>query len=140
MYLVGKAQEKITTFRTQKRRNAETGKTYPWIYRTTAMVNQYYFYILDGDFGPLFIKFASYFPYQAKVCLNGHEYVKRQLRKAGIAFQALENGILSCADPARLQAICDGLTPQKIDRVVRKWLRRLPHPFSALRLPRFDGE
>ena len=131
VYLVGKAQEKITTFRTQKRRNAETGQTYPWIYRTTAMVNQYYFYILDADFGPLFIKFASYFPYQAKVCLNGHEYVKRQLRKAGIAFRALENGILSCADPARLQVICDGLTPQQIDRVVRKWLRRLPHPFSA---------
>ena len=45
VYLVGKAQEKITTFRTQKRRNLETGKTYPWIYRTTAMVNQYYFFI-----------------------------------------------------------------------------------------------
>ena len=131
VYLVGKAQEKIATFRTQKRRNPETGKTYPWIYRTTAMVNQYYFYILDADFGPLFIKFASYFPYQAKVCLNGHEYVKRQLRKAGIAFEALDNGILSCADSARLQAICDSLTPQKIDRVFRKWLRRLPHPFIA---------
>ena len=131
VFLVGKAQEKISTFRTQKRRNPETGKTYPWIYRTTAMVNQYYFYILDEDFGPLFIKFASYFPYQAKVCLNGHEYVKRQLRKAGIGFEALDNGILSCADPARLRAICDSLTPQKIDRIFRKWLRRLPHPFTA---------
>jgi hypothetical protein len=127
---VGKAQEKISTFRTQKRRNWETGKTYPWIYRSTAMVTQYYFYIWDEDFGPLFIKFSSYFPYQAKVCLNGHEYVKRQLRKAGIAFEALDNGILSCADPARLHAICTGLTPQKINRVFRKWLRRLPHPFS----------
>jgi hypothetical protein len=130
VFLVGKAQEKIATFRTQKRRNPQTGKTYPWIYRTTAMVNQYYLYILDEDFGPLFIKFSSYFPYQAKVCLNGHEYVKRQLRRAGIAFEALDNGILSCADPARLQAICDSLTPQKIDRVFRKWLRRLPHPFT----------
>jgi hypothetical protein len=127
---VGKAQEKIATFRTQKRRNPQTGKTYPWIYRTTAMVNQYYIYVLDEDFGPLFIKFSSYFPYQAKVCLNGHEYVKRQLRRAGIAFEALDNGILSCADPARLQAICNSLTPQKIERVFRKWLRRLPHPFT----------
>jgi hypothetical protein len=128
---VGKAQEKLSTYRTQKRRNPETGKTYPWLYRSTALVNHYYFYLVDDDFGPLFIKFASYFPYQAKVCLNGHEYVKRQLAKASIAFQALDNGVLTCADPARLQAICDGLTPQKIDRVVRKWLRRLPHPFTA---------
>ena len=28
---------------------------------------------VDEDFGPLFIKFCSYFPYTARVCLNGHE-------------------------------------------------------------------
>lgn len=128
---VGKAQEKLSTFRTQKRRNPETGKTYPWLYRSTVMANQYYFYLVDEDFGPLFIKIAGYFPYQAKVCLNGHEFVKRQLEKAGIAFEALDNGILSCADPARLQAICHSLTASKIERVFRKWLRRLPHPFTA---------
>jgi len=59
------------------------------------MVNQYYFYLVDDGFGPLFIKFSSYFPYQAKVCLNGHEYVKRQLSKAGISLDAADNAILS---------------------------------------------
>ena len=128
---VGKAQEKTWTFRTRKRRNPVTGKTYPWIYRTTAMVNQYYFYLVDGDFGPLFIKFGSYFPYPVKVCMNGHEYLKRQLAKAGIAFEALDNGILSCASPRRLQRIADGLTAEKIERLFRKWLARLPHPYPA---------
>jgi hypothetical protein len=51
---VGKAQEKITTFRTEKRRNPETGRTYPWIVRSTALVNQYYFYCVDRDFGQKF--------------------------------------------------------------------------------------
>ena len=59
---VGKAQEKTATFRTEKRKNPETGKTYPWIVRATAMVNHYYFYCVDKDFGPFFIKFCSYFP------------------------------------------------------------------------------
>jgi hypothetical protein len=36
-----------------------------------------YVYILDRDLGPLFIKFCSYFPYAAKLCLNGHEWLKR---------------------------------------------------------------
>lgn len=31
----------------------------------------------------------------------------------------------------RLQAICDGLSPEKIDGLLRKWLRKLPHPFTA---------
>ena len=71
------------------------GKTYPWIIRSTAMLNHYYFYILDRDFGPLFIKFCSYFPYPAKLCLNGHEWLKRQLTQRGIAFEPLDNGIRS---------------------------------------------
>jgi hypothetical protein len=128
---VGKAQEKTSVFRTEKRRNPATGQKYPWIVRSTAMVNHYYFYCIDADFGPFFLKFCSYFPYNAKLCLNGHEYVKRQLAKEGIAFEALDNGILSCADPQHLQALCDGLDAARIDALLRKWLARLPHPFAA---------
>src|SRR5262249_27113110 len=128
---VGKAQEKMPVFRTEKRRNPDTGQTYPWIVRSTAMVNHFYFYGLDEDFGPFFIKFCTYFPYNAKLCINGHEYVKRQLAKEGIAFEALDNGILSRADPRRLQQLCDGLSAAKIDGLLRKWLARLPHPFAA---------
>ena len=127
---VGRAQEKTSVFRTEKRTNPTTGKKYPWIVRSTAMVNHYYFYCIDEDFGPFFLKFCSYFPYNAKLCLNGHEYDKRQLAKEGIAYEALDNGILSCADPKRLQRICDALSAAKIDALLRKWLARLPHPFT----------
>lgn len=127
---VGKAQEKTPVFRTQKRKNPKTGQSYPWIVRSTAMVNHYYFYCVDEDFGPFFLKFCSYFPYNAKLCLNGHEYLKRQLAKEGIAFEALDNGILSCDDPQRLQEIADGLSAAPIDALLRKWLARLPHPFT----------
>jgi hypothetical protein len=95
------------------------------------MCNHDYFDLADEDFGPLFIKFASYFPYTARVCLNGHEYLKRQLAKEGIAFEALDNGVLSCADPVRLQDIADGLNASKIAALVDKWLKRLPDPFTA---------
>lgn len=128
---VGRAQEKTSVFRTEKRTNPTTCKKYPWIVRSTAMVNHYYFYCVDEDFGPFFLKFCSYFPYNAKLGLNGHEYVKRQLAKEGIAFEALDNGILSCANPKRLQEICDQLSAEKIDALLRKWLARLPHPFTA---------
>src|SRR5712675_2277546 len=95
------------------------------------MVNQYYFYCVDEDFGPFFLKFSTYFPYNAKLCLNGHEYAKRQLAQKGIGFEALDNGVLSCDDPKRLQAICDGLSAEKIDALLRKWLRLVPHPYTA---------
>src|SRR6202035_6165810 len=69
--------------------------------------------------------------YTAKLCLNGHEYAKRQLDNKGIGYEALDNGILSCGDPRRVQAICDGLSAEKIDALLRKWFRKLPHPFTA---------
>ena len=94
------------------------------------MVNHYYFYGIDEDFGPFFLKFCTYFPYNAKLCINGHEYVKRQLAKEGIPFEALDNGVLSCANPTRLQQLCDGLSAYKIDALLRKWLTRIPHPFT----------
>ena len=118
-------------FRTEKRRSPVTGKSYPWIVRSTAMVNHYYVYAVDRDFGPFFLKFCTYFPFNAKLCVNGHEYAKQRLARKGIAFEALDNGILSCADPARLQQICDGLSAEKIDGLLRKWLRLLPHPFTG---------
>jgi hypothetical protein len=65
---VGRAQEKTWIFRTEKRVNPITGKSYPWIVRGTALVNQFYFYCLDADFGPFFIKFCSYFPYNGRLC------------------------------------------------------------------------
>jgi hypothetical protein len=126
---VGKAQEKASVFRTEKRRDA-AGKTYPWIIRSTAMVNHYYVYILDRDFGPLFLKFCSYFPYPAKLCLNGHEWLKRQLTQREIPFEPLDNGIRASDAPARVQRIADTLDAAKIDAVFRKWLRRVPHPFA----------
>jgi len=128
---IGKAQEKTPVFRTEKRKSPTTGRPYPWIVRSTAMVNHYYVYAVDRDFGPFFLKFCSYFPFNAKLCLNGHEYAKCQLARQGIAFEALDNGVLSCADPERLQKICDGLSAQKIDALLRKWLRLLPHPFTG---------
>jgi hypothetical protein len=128
---IGKAQEKMPVFRTERRRNETTGATYPWLVRSTAMVNQFYIYCVDRDFGPFFLKFSSYFPYTAKLCINGHEYAKQQLAKKNIGFEALDNGVLSCYDPKRLQAICDGLSAEKIDALLRKWLRLLPHPYTA---------
>jgi len=129
---IGRAQEKTALFRTEKRRDAE-GRSYPWIVKTTGFVNHFYVYAVDADFGPFFLKFCSYFPYNAKLCLNGNEWAKRQAAQAGIGFTALDNAFAAIEDPhdvAAVQAICSSLGPEQIDALLRKWLARVPHPFS----------
>ena len=120
---IGVAQEKAQAFNGKKvdgRFEFKRGKA--------VYVNHYYFYIDDEDFGPLFIKVCSYAPWSVKLCLNGHEWAKRQLEKHQIAYEALDNGFLSCAEPDKLQQICDSLGPADIDRVFRKWLGRMALP------------
>lgn len=127
---IGVAQEKARVPRTV-RKAFGNGGTIPWINYSSANVNFYYFYCLDEDFGPFFIKFCSYFPYTAKLCINGHEYLKCQLEHRGIDYEALDNGISWCEDLPAAQRICDHFDERKIEAFFRKWLRRLPHPFSA---------
>ncbi len=127
---VGVAQEKTRVWRTARRRDPATGKPYPWLYQEQAMVNHWYFYGFDADFGPFHFKFCGYFPYTGQIYFNGHEYAKRQCLKAGIAFTSLDNAFGAVSDAEAVQRICDGLTDQKIYRFAGKWLARLPQPFT----------
>ncbi len=127
---VGVAQEKNRVWRTAQRRDRASGRRYPWLYQEGAMVNHWYFYGFDADFGPFHIKFCGYFPYTGQIYFNGHEYAKQQYLKEGIAFTALDNAFGTVSDPAAVQRICDGLTDQKIYRFAGKWLARLPQPFT----------
>ena len=120
---IGVAQEKAQAFQGKK-----INGRFEYTRDKTVYVNHYYFYIDDADFGPVFLKVCSYAPWGTKLCLNGHEWAKRQLAKKRIAYEALDNGFLSCADPNRLQEVCDSLGPEDIDRLFRKWLKRLPLP------------
>jgi hypothetical protein len=93
-------------------------------------VGMYYFYVLDREFGPGFIKICTYFPYPAKVWCNGHEWAKRQAAREGIDFSELANGFASCGDPAALQAICDHFGPADVQGFFDRWTAVIPIPFT----------
>ncbi len=63
--------------------------------------------------------------------LNGHSWAQRQLDKAGIEYEALDNGFRWCADPAALQRICNRLGPSAVHTFFWRWFHRLPSPFAA---------
>ena len=114
------------------RNRSRTPKTV-WFefFRERRRVGVYYFYIVDPDFGPGFIKICTYFPYPARVWLNGHEWSKRQADHAGIAYRALSNGFGACPEPERLQAVCDSLAPGHIQAFFDRWMACIPTPLTA---------
>lgn len=127
---VGVAQERASSFRGQKH-VGPTARVDFTFQRHNVYVNHFYFYFEDLEWGPGFLKVGSYLPYPVKLCLNGHEWAKQQLRREGIGFESLDNGFFTCAAPQRLQAICDRLGAEDVQACFDRWSRRLPWPLSA---------
>jgi hypothetical protein len=126
---IGVAQEFQRVWAAYRRETSTAAPQFTFA-KADRRVTCYYFYLWDADFGPAFIKVCSYFPYPAKIWVNGHEWAKRQAERAGIAFTELSNGFAACDDPAGLQEICDRLQPGTIEVFAQRWLHRLPMPFG----------
>lgn len=93
-------------------------------------VNQYNFYLLDREWGRLFVRVCPHFPFSARVCLNQHHWLARRLTAEGIAFRQCGNAFLRCGEPRRLQQLADALTPRDVARGAQKWLRALTPFFT----------
>jgi hypothetical protein len=127
--LIGVAQERASAWRGTKH-SRPGGITFVYS-RHAVYVNHYYIYILDPDWGPAFIKIGGYAPYTVKICLNGHEWAKRQLQRQRIPFTALDNGFRTCARPDTLQQICDSLDAAAVERFFARWQHQIPFPLTA---------
>jgi hypothetical protein len=124
------AQEFQWVFSATKRTGSGAGVWFDW-HKTERRVGIYYFYVLDAEFGPGFIKICTYFPYPAKVWLNGHEWAKRQASRDRIGFTALANGFAASEDAAALQAICDRFGPDDIQGFFDRWMAVIPTPLTS---------
>ena len=101
--LVGVAQEKASIGKSWPRKGQEKAR-HPHMDwgREMAYINHFYFYLWDSEWGAAFWKTNAYAPWPIWLWLNGHEWAKRQLEKAGIDYEALDNGFRSCSDAAAL--------------------------------------
>src|SRR4029077_4481633 len=96
------------------------------VYRQRKCVHiyQYYFHPI---FGFMHARIQTWFPFRVYVCLNGREWLARQLDQAGLAYQRRDNCFPWVADLERAQALADeqqqAAWPQLLDG-----LRRSLHP------------
>jgi hypothetical protein len=129
--LLGTGQERAYAWRSWKP-GSQAQAPHPHMEwgRQAVLVNHFYYYLWDPDWGTAFWKTNAYAPYPIWLWLNGHEWAKRQLTKAGIAYEALDNGFRGCEDPQALQRTCDRLGPRDVERFFWRWFHRLPSPFT----------
>jgi hypothetical protein len=92
--------------------------------------NVYYFYRVDPQCGPMFVRVCPYFPFNIDVWMNGHNWLARQMQREGIDFVQRDNLFIECAKPERLQELADAFAPQDIQQPINAWLAKFVPFFS----------
>jgi hypothetical protein len=93
-------------------------------------VNLYYFYLQHPQCGRIFLRVCPYFPFNARLWMNGHDWLASRLRAEGIAFQQRDNAFSHCADPERLQQLANAFGPEDITATVEPLLQEYIPYFS----------
>ena len=66
-----------------------------------------YFYHQHPVFGFMHLRLQTWFPFQIEVCLNGREWLARQMDRAGLSYQRQDNYFASIDDLPKAQALMD---------------------------------
>lgn len=66
-----------------------------------------YHYFLHPDFGLMHVRVQTWFPFTVDLCLNGREWLARQMDRAGLRYEQRDNCFVRVSDPARAQALLD---------------------------------
>jgi len=66
-----------------------------------------YHYHLHPRFGWMHARLQTWFPFRVYVCLNGREWLARQMDQAGLAYRRRDNSFTYLQDPDQAQRLCD---------------------------------
>jgi len=73
----------------------------------------YYLCYLDEEFGFMFVKIQTWFPFNIQIYINGRELMKKVFDKNGITYGCYDNSFTDISDVAKAQALADKSDPKK---------------------------
>jgi hypothetical protein len=94
-----------------------------------------YYYLMHPRFGFMHVRVQTWAPYTLRVCVNGREWLARQLDAAGIGYRRRDNCFLSIADLAGAQALMN-------EQTTLDWaeqLQTIARQFNPIYQPDFEN-
>jgi hypothetical protein len=142
VYFIFQSMEQGPTFRCSMPKFPTQDPNHRILSPQRSRFTHYYFYLRDETLGPMVMRVASFFPFQATYYLNGHSFIEQELNKNKIGFRKNDNAFLAVDDVAALQGAADRLTGEVIRERLDYWTLLLGPKFSkreqgAMNLHRF---
>ncbi len=142
VYFIFKSMEQGRTFRISVPKYPTHDPNHRILAHQRSRFTHYYYYLRDQTLGPMVMRVASFFPFQATYYLNGHSFIEQELNRNQIGFRKNDNAFLAVDDVVALQAAADRLTGAVIRERLDYWTLVLGPKFSkreqgAMNLHRF---
>src|ERR1700674_235133 len=142
VYFIFKSMEQGATFRVSVPRFPTRDPNHRILAHQRSRYTHYYFYVRDEILGPIVIRVASFFPFQATYYLNGHSFMEQELNRHNIGYRKHDNAFLAADSVEQLQAAADRLSPEVIRKQLDYWTLIVGPKFSkkeraAMNLSRF---
>jgi hypothetical protein len=131
VYFILKSMEVGPTFRSAAPKYPTADPDYRILSRQRCRYTHYYFYIRDEVLGSLALCVGSFLPFAITYYLNGHHFIERELRRAGVEFRKDDNAFLWVADRRALQAAADRLSAPIIRQRLDYWTWIVGPKFST---------
>lgn len=95
-----------------------------------------YFYALDPQLGLVHLRLQTWFPFTLHVCLNGREWLARQMTEAGLAYRQRDNCFVQVEDFPRAQALFHEQLRVNWNSLLNR-LRKAYHPTHTQLFPEY---
>jgi len=86
-----------------------------------------YFYLQDRRFGLMHVRLQTWFPFLIHICLNGHEWLARQMDQKGLRYRQVDNKFTWIEDLEMAQSLADTQLGTDWVELCEPW-RRTYHP------------
>jgi len=95
--------EPCQSYAIRKDRDAKKLKLIP----ATRKCLHLYFYFIDREFGFMHVRLQSWFPFPIQVCINGREWLAKEMEKAGVSYERHSNCFIDIGDMKKAQEMAD---------------------------------
>ncbi len=82
-----------------------------------------YFYRIDPNFGLMYVRVQTWFPYTVQVYINGHDWLAQQMTGKRIGFCQRDNAFVQLDSPKRAQRLADQFCRLPWTRQLAGWAR-----------------
>jgi hypothetical protein len=85
----------------------------------------FYVYFIDAGFGLGYLRIPSWAPFRLQAYVNGHDWLERRMKTAGIGFTKIDNCFTHLADFAAAQRLAATFDPMRLHAMLDGLARRV---------------